>query len=90
MKRSVADTKELQVPVSHNPKLHLTGHETCTRSFETLRDSSCVTAAPHCGQGQAVLAACTPSAGVTGRIHQLVLPHFFPQLGLGAIHEILC
>lgn len=47
-----------------------------------------MTAASHCGQGQAVHAACTPSAGVSSWIHQLVLAHFFPQLG--ATHEILC
>lgn len=46
-----------------------------------------MTAASHCEQGQVVLAACTPSAGMTSWIHQLVPAHFFPQLG--ATHEIL-
>lgn len=46
-----------------------------------------MTAASHREQGQVVLAACTPGAGVTRWIHQLVPEHFFPQLG--ATHEIL-
>lgn len=65
--------------MSYNPKLHLTGHETCTRSFEMPMDSSHKAAASQCGQGQAVLAACTLGTSVTGWVPQLVLAHIFPQ-----------
>lgn len=46
-----------------------------------------MTATSHCEQSQAVLATCTPSAGVTSWINQLVPAHFFPQIG--ATREIL-
>lgn len=46
-----------------------------------------MTAASHCEQSQAVLAACTPRAGVTSWNHELAPAHFFLQLG--ATPEIL-